>query len=227
MPEKITVIIVNWNGEAHLDACLESLSQQTYPIHEDVVVDNGSTDASVGLVRRKYPAVKVVQLTENKGFTGGNLEGLRMSATNFFALINNDTRLDPNWLENILQPMMTDPRIGICASKLITEGTEKLDAAGGGLTSSGVGFKRGVGEDIRLYNAPELVFGASAAAALYRREMIDDIGFLDDDFFFNDEDTDLNLRAQLAGWTCMYVPTAIVYHKVNATIGNLDRKSVV
>jgi GT2 family glycosyltransferase len=205
-----------------LNECLSTLSRQIYSSYEIIVVDNGSSDGSVEFLRKNFPHVQLVQLADNNGFAGGNIKGLEVAQGKFIALLNNDTRVDENWLNNLIQPMLSDPTIGICSSKLILNGTGKLESAGDGLTTWGVGFKRGFEQDPALYNLPDLVFGASAAACLYRRKMLDAIGFLDNDFFFNDEDTDLNFRAQLGGWKCIYVPYAIVYHRVNATIGRMS-----
>lgn len=218
----ISLIVVNWNGRHLLKECLSSLSQQTYSPTEIIVVDNGSTDGSVDFLRQNFPYVQLVQLTENYGFAGGNLKGLAVAQGEHIALLNNDTRAEEQWLENLLQPMLENPEIGICASKLILTSTGKLESAGDGLTTWGVGFKRGFEQDLDRYTMQELVFGASAAACLYRKKMVDAIGFLDHDFFFNDEDTDLNFRAQLGGWKCTFVPNAIVYHQVNATIGRMS-----
>jgi GT2 family glycosyltransferase len=215
--KKVSIIVVNWNGEKFLHDCLDSLCRQTYANREIILVDNGSTDASVSYVKEKFPEVKVVELGKNTGFTGGNTEGLRVGQGEFIALVNNDTRADDRWLDNLLEPMLRDRKIGICASKLIIAGTECLDSAGDGMTSAGVGFNRGHGANLNTHSSLEPVFAACAAGALYRREMIEEIGFLDDDFFLYDEDIDLSFRAQLAGWKCVYVPDAIVHHKGNAT----------
>jgi GT2 family glycosyltransferase len=118
--------------------------------------------------------------------------------------------------------MLRDPTVGICASKLLFDGNGSINSAGDGLTTGAVGFNRGLGKDAALYNQSEYVFGACGAAVLYRRRMLEEIGFLDEEFFLYDEDTDLNFRAQLAGWKCVYVPEAIVYHKGNATAGRLS-----
>jgi hypothetical protein len=111
------------------------------------------------------------------------------------------------------------PQVGICASKILVHNSDVIDTAGDGFVRSLKGFKRGEGENRLLYNAEEFVFGACAGAALYRRQMIDDIGFLDEDFFLIHEDSDLNFRAQLCGWKVIYVPTAVVSHKVRSSIG--------
>jgi GT2 family glycosyltransferase len=118
--------------------------------------------------------------------------------------------------------MLINPAIGICASKILLDNTERIDSAGSGLSTAAVGFNRGLGKNADLFNTPQLVFGACGAAVLYRRKMLDEIGFLDDDFFLYDEDTDLNFRAQLAGWKCIYVPDAVVHHVSNATAVRLS-----
>jgi GT2 family glycosyltransferase len=118
--------------------------------------------------------------------------------------------------------MCEDPRVGICASKLLFEGGAAINSAGDGLTTAAVGFNRGLAVESARFNHPERVFGACGAGVLYRRAMLDDIGFLDPDFFLYDEDTDLSFRAQLTGWKCVYVPDAIMVHKANATAGRLS-----
>jgi GT2 family glycosyltransferase len=219
---KVSIIVVNWNGERFLKDCLGALSNQGYANCEIILVDNGSADNSVRFTRENFPAVKIVALTENKGFTGGNAAGLEVAQGAYIALVNNDARPDEAWLENLLRPMLRDRTIGICASKLIFENPRILNSAGDGLTTAGVGFNRGLGHAAAAFDAAEPVFGACGAAVLYRRRMLDEIGFLDEDFFLYDEDIDLNFRAQLAGWKCIYVPSAIAYHVANATSKRLS-----
>jgi GT2 family glycosyltransferase len=220
--KKVSIIVVNWNGQRFLSDCLGSLSRQTYANREIILVDNGSADSSVRYVKEKFPAVKIVALRENTGFTGGNAQGLKAADGDFVALVNNDTQAEDQWLENLIQPMLENSTVGICASKLLFEAGRTINSAGDGLTTAAVGLNRGLGKEGALFKHPEFVFGACGAAVLYRRRMLDEIGFLDDDFFLYDEDTDLNFRAQLAGWKCAYVPNAIVYHKSNATSGRLS-----
>ena len=209
--KKVSIIVVNWNGEGFLNDCLSALSDQTYANYEIILVDNGSSDNSVCLTREKFPQVKIAALRENKGFTGGNAAGLEVAQGPYIALVNNDARPDKTWLENLLQPMLRDRSIGICASKLIFENSLILNSAGDGITTAAVGFNRGLGKDPALFNGADLVFSACGAAVLYRRRMLAEIGFLDDNFFLYDEDTDLSFRAQLAGWKCVYVPNAIAF----------------
>jgi GT2 family glycosyltransferase len=219
---KVSLIVVNWNGERFLKDCLGALSNQSYANREIILVDNGSSDNSIGFTREHFPEVKIVALRENNGFTGGNAAGLEIAQGAYIALVNNDTRAEKTWLENLIQPMVQDSTVGICSSKLIFANTQMVNSAGDGLTTAGVGFNRGLGGNAANFNVPEPVFGACGAAVLYRRRMLEEIGFLDEDFFLYDEDTDLNFRAQLAGWKCIYVPTAIVYHVANATSKRLS-----
>ncbi len=219
---KISMIVVNWNGQRFLSDCLGSLSRQTYANREIILVDNGSEDSSVRYVKANFPSVKIIELGKNTGFTGGNTEGLKAADGDFVALVNNDTQAEDQWLENLIQPMLENSTVGICASKLLFEAGRTINSAGDGLTTAAVGLNRGLGKDGALFSNPEFVFGACGAGALYRRSMLDEIGFLDQDFFLYDEDTDLSFRAQLAGWKCVYVPDAIIYHKANATAGRLS-----
>jgi len=142
------------------------------------------------------------------------------------ALLNNDAEPDKMWLENLLTVMDSRPDIGICASKIVLAGTNVVDSAGDGYATLLKGFKRGEGEHIDEHDKQQYVFGACAGAALYRRKMLDEIGFLDEDFFLIHEDTDLNFRAQLAGWKVMYTPGAVVHHKVRSTIGHMSDLAV-
>jgi GT2 family glycosyltransferase len=219
---KVSIIVVNWNGEKFLKDCLGSLSGQSYGNREIILVDNGSSDASVRFTREHFPEVKIITLGKNTGFTGGNAAGLESAQGAYIALVNNDARVDKAWLERLLETMLQDRTIGICAPKLIFENTHRVNSAGHGLTTAGVGFNRGLDGNPLDFNVPEPVFGACGAAVLYRRRMLDEIGFLDENFFLYDEDVDLNFRAQLAGWKCAYVPTAVAYHVTHATSRRLS-----
>jgi GT2 family glycosyltransferase len=214
---KVSIIVVNWNGGEMLAECIESLCGQSYRHSEIILVDNGSTDSSAELARHNFPTVKLVELATNRGFTGGNVEGLKKADGEFIALVNNDAKAQETWLENLVRPMLEDRNVGICTSKLIFKDGGRINSAGDGLTTGGVGFNRGLGQDSTQFRNADYVFGGCGAAVLYRRRMLDEIGFFDEDFFLYDEDTDLNFRAQLAGWKCAFVPDAVAYHRGNAT----------
>lgn len=219
---KVSIIVVNFNGSELLKVCLASLFALRFDRREIIVVDNGSSDDSVHVVRSHFPDAKIIELESNRGFTGGNLAGLQASSGEFVALANNDTRVEAGWLDHLLQPMLDDPRVGVCASQIIFTGTEKINSAGDGITTAGVGLNHGLNGNRAEFRLLRPAFGACGAAVLYRRKMLDEIGFLDEDFFLYDEDTDLNFRAQLAGWKCVYVPNAVAYHHSNATARRLS-----
>lgn len=222
----VSIIIVSWNGKSLLGRCLDSVYSQTFRDFEVVIVDNGSTDGSSEFVRSNFPHVRLVVLGENRGFTGGNNEGYHLVNGSLIVLLNNDIILRNNWLECMVSSMMSDMRLGSCASKILIDGTDLIDSAGDIFTTAFAGTKLGEFRRESDFEAPRFVAGPCAAAAIYRREMIEQIGFFDDDFFLNHEDTDLNMRAWFAGWHCKFVPDAVSYHRVSSTIGNLSNTSV-
>lgn len=225
---KVSVIIVNYNGKGIIIDCLKALERQLFKDFELIVVDNGSSDNSLCEIRQFLEgisldnSVKIIPLDNNLGFAGGNARGLSYAEAEYIALLNNDTEPDDIWLNNLMTVMDAHPEVGICASKLVVPGTNIIDSAGDGFSTLLKGFKKGEGENSDKCNEQGYVFGASAGAALCRRKMLDEVGFLDEDFFLIHEDTDLNFRAQLAGWKVLYVPSAVVYHKVRSTIGHMS-----
>jgi hypothetical protein len=223
----ISVIVLNWNGKAYLKECLDSLRNQTFKNFEVILVDNGSTDGSIEYIKNNFPEVRILALEKNVGFSKGNNEGIKISQGEYVVLLNNDTRADRFWLEELYKAISKNPRIGFCASKIIFySDQEKIDAAGDGYSLCGAPFKRGNFEHRDKYTKEEEVFGACAAAAIYRKSMLNDIGLLDEDFFMGFEDSDLSFRAQLRGYKCLYVPKAIVFHRGSATIGKLSNLQV-
>ena len=194
--------------------------------YEIIVVDNGSSDGSLEFLAEFYPSVRVVSLASNRGFTGGNIEGLRVARGEYIALLNNDAVLTDRWLEWMLEGITSRDDLGFCSSKILIAGTDRIDSVGDVFTSAFTGTKMGELDHESLHGTRRLVPGACAAAVFYKRSMLDQIGFLDDDFFLNHEDTDLNMRAWLSGWRCLFVPEAVVYHKVSASIGTLSDTSV-
>jgi len=218
---RLTVVIPNWNGEGFLSACLSSLRLQSFGDFETMLVDNGSTDASVAFVNRNFPEVRVLPLVENGGFSVAVNAGIKASRAEYVALLNNDTEVDPDWLEALVRAADSYPGAGSFASKLVDfDDRHILDGAGDVLRRSGLPYRLGHGEPDRgQYDEAALVFGACAGGALYRRSMLDEIGLFDEDFFANCEDGDLSFRAQLAGYRCLYVPGSVVYHMGSATFG--------
>ena len=230
---KVSVIIINYNGKDLIEGCLKALEEQSFKDFEVVIVDNDSLDSSRHKIKKFLkespiaPFVKLIPLDRNFGFAGGNIQGLNyVNNSEYVALLNNDTEPERYWLEHLVNAMDSEPLVGICASKLIVYGTDIIDSAGVEFSALLKAFNRGEGEKTSLLNKKEYVFGACAGAALYRRKMIDEVGFLDEDFFLIHEDVDLNLRAQLYGWKTLYVPTAPCYHKVRSSIGKMSDRAV-
>ena len=219
MSASVSVIVVNWNGRHHLELCLSSLLAQTYSNFEVILVDNGSTDGSVDYVKANFPAVRLIQLPQNQGFASGNNVGIRASTADYIAVLNNDTKVDPNWLTVLVETAESRPNVGMCAAKLLFwDRPEIINSAGICLDRTGIAWDRLGGQpDSEPHTNPVPVFGASGGAALYRRTMLRQIGLFDEDFFAYLEDVDLAWRARLAGWNCLYVPTAVIYHHHSAT----------
>jgi len=222
-PPLVSLIIPNWNGAHHLPTCLESLRRQTHPHVEVIVADNGSTDDSLELLSRDYPEVEVLALGENRGFAGACNAGMRVAQGEFIVLLNNDTEADPHWLQEIVAAFQRHPEAGIVASKmLLFDQRDTFHTAGDFYRVDGIPGNRGVWQqDVGQYDQEEYVFSACGGSAAYRKTMLDQVGLLDEGFFFSCEDVDLAWRAQLAGWRCVYAPRAVVYHKLSATGGGV------
>jgi GT2 family glycosyltransferase len=179
------------------------------------------------LARDRFPNVKVIALGENFGFASGNNFALRDISTEFVALLNNDAMPHSNWLTNLVDALENHPEAGFAASKMLFyHKPDQIDRAGDVFTTAGTALLRGRGKSADAYCQKEYVFGACAGAALYRTEMLRDIGLFDEDFFLLYEDVDLSFRAQLRGYKCIYVPEAVVYHVGSGSIGDDTPTSV-
>ena len=219
---RVSVIIPHWNGRQHLDDCLTSLRKQTFIDHEVILVDNGSSDGSQAYVRSAFPEVHLLELGANRGFTGACNAGYAAAQGQIICLLNNDTEADSRWLEVLVDTFDRHPSVGIVATKmLLFDQRDHFHTAGDYYRVNGLPGNRGVWQqDCGQYDIEEPVFSACGGAAAYRRAMLEEIGFLDDAFFFSCEDIDLAWRAHLAGWDVRYAPQAVVYHKLKASGGS-------
>jgi GT2 family glycosyltransferase len=212
----VSVIVVNWNGKEYLRDCFQSLCAQTFSDFEVILVDNGSTDGSVEYVQGNLPGwAKVLTNIRNEGFSGGNNRGIREASGKYIVLLNNDAQADPRWLEELVKVAQKNPQAGMLASRIYLRGGSKvIDNVGHLIYRDGLNRGRGRLEvDHGQYENLEEVLFPSGCAALYRREMLEDVGLFDEDFFAYGDDTDLGLKGRLAGWKCLYVPKAIVHHR--------------
>jgi len=219
---RVSVLIVTYNSALTITTVLESLKRQSYRDFEVILVDNASTDSTTGLVDAFkagacFP-IKTIYFEDNRGFAGGNNVAYSHAYGEYIALLNPDARAEEDWLRELTDNLDRDRSAGICTSRVLTWDGSAVDSAGDILLSTLRCFKRESGHS-ETYKKREYVFSACAAAAIYRREMLDKIGFFDEDFFLQCEDTDLSMRAQIAGWKVLYLPDAVVYHKVGHSIG--------
>lgn len=226
MDPLISIVIVNFNGQRFLEPCLSSLAGQSFKNFEIILVDNNSSDGSVDFIHEHFPEVTVIKNKENAGFTGGANAGIRASRGEFILTLNNDTTADPHFIENLVKPMVSDPGVGMCASKMLFP-DGRINSTGICIARSGAAWDRGIYEpDSGQYDGKVDVFGPCAGAALYRKSMLDEIGLFDEDFFIFMEDVDLAFRARLAGWVCRFVPSARVIHIMGGTAGTDSELSV-
>jgi GT2 family glycosyltransferase len=220
-PPQLTVAVLSYDGRHLLETILPSLARQRFRDFEVVVVDNGSSDDTVAWLRAQWPDVEVVSLPENVGVTAALNVCAHAGRGALVALLNNDLELDRDCLGELVAALREHPEAGWAGAKLRDyEHRDTLDGAGDVFTWAATGGRRGHGErDAGQYDEPRAIFGACGGAAVYRRAALAQVGEFDEDFFAFYEDVDWNLRAQLAGLSCRYVPSAVVYHMGSATIG--------
>jgi GT2 family glycosyltransferase len=194
------------------------LRRQTFRDFETVLVDNGSVDDSAAFVRDSYPEIRVVELGENRGFAGGVNAGIRVARGDYIALLNNDTEVDDAWLYRLSAAIEENPDVFFFASKLVNYYSRDLvDSAGDGMNLWRGPYKIGEKEPVGNYRERRYIFGACGGGGCYKRELFDRIGLFDEEFFAYFEDIDLSFRANWAGFRCLFVPDAVIYHKVGGT----------
>lgn len=220
--DKVSVIIVNWNGERFLARCLAALMAQTVTPHEIILVDNASSDGSVEIVRQ-FPSVRLMIQDQNTGFARGNNLAIAAASaeSKWIALLNPDAFAEPRWLEALLAAAKTYPKFEMFGSKLVNAADQAVqDGGGDAYHMSGLVWRMGHGVPVSntVEDARE-VFSPCAAAALYRRSILQAIGGFDEDYFCYVEDVDLGFRLRLAGYRCLYVPQSVAHHVGSGTTG--------
>lgn len=223
----ISVIVVTWNGRQYLEACLGAVAAQEGVSAETIVVDNGSTDGTADFIRNRFPWVRLVALTENRGFAGGNNAGVREARGRYVAFLNNDTIADPGWLRSLRAGIDAQSGFVLTTSRIVfMHDPSIIESAGDGFLRWGGAFKRHRGAPAHVANDSEEVFGVCGAACLMPRAVFEELGGFDEDFFASHEDVDLSYRARLRGYRCRYVAGAIVRHHGSATLGRVSAFAV-
>lgn len=218
---KVSVIIPNYNGKHFMEPCLKSLSEQTCRDFQILVVDNASTDGSVEYMKEHYPDIRLFSLKKNLGFSAAVNVGIRNSRTPYVILLNNDTTVDPHYIEEMLRAIERSPKIFSVSSKMIQMyHPDLIDSAGDLYTLPGWGVCRGAGRPVGNYTEPDEIFSACAGAAIYRRSVFRKIGYFDESHFAYLEDIDIGYRARIYGYRNVYCPTALVYHVGSGTSGS-------
>jgi GT2 family glycosyltransferase len=228
----VSITIVTYNSGRFIKRCLDSVLDQTYPFKEIIVIDNCSTDGTTDILEPFEDRCRIIYNEDNIGFAAAQNQAIGMSDSDWVLTLNPDVLLLPDFITALVHAGNQDPRIGTVCGKLLTMSAgfdfpEKpvVDSTGIYFTPTLRHLDRGSLEyDNGHYRQYEYVFGATAAAALYRREMIEDISldgeFFDSDFFVYREDADVAWRSQLLGWKCLYAPYARGYHVRKALPGN-------
>ena len=218
---EVSVVIPNFNGIAFLDSVLASLEGQTLSNFEVILVDNGSTDGSCSFVTANYPWVHLIELSENFGFCGAVNAGIRAAKAPYVLLLNNDTEVKEDFVEEMLAAIRRHKNAFSCGARMVQyHDRDRLDDVGNYYCALGWSFARGRGKDIHAYETEDKIFSACAGAAFYRKKIIEKIGYFDEEHFAYLEDTDIGYRARIYGYENWYAPKAIVYHVGSGTSGS-------
>lgn len=233
---KVTVIIPHFNGEVILRRCLLSLQKTRYSDFSILIVDNGSTDESLNMVREAFPDVRILRSHTNRGYAGGCNYGFLKTTSKFVAFLNNDAEVTENWLGSIIKLMEKRPDIAAVQPKIKSiENRHQFDysgAAGGEIDILGYPFARGrlfhvMEDDQGQYDDIHPVFWATGAAMVVRRAAVDAVGMFEESFFAHMEEIDLCWRFHLAGYCVYSLPQSVVYHQTGGTLGQERLKKMV
>ncbi len=216
-PYVITVIL-NTNRREDTLACLTSLNQSTYQNHKVIVLDNASNDGSVPAIRAAFPTVQIIELEENRGYAGNNnvgIEAALVQQADWVFVLNEDTILDPNCLARLVEIGENDPHIGVVGPMVYHhDEPDVIQSAGGQLGAYWQNIHIAHNEkDVGQYPQPRPVDWISGCAIMVRRSAIEQLGMLDDRFFYYWEETEWCLRISRGGWRVMHAPDAKLWHK--------------
>lgn len=212
----VSIIIVNFNGKTYLKKCLESLSKINYEKYEIIIVDNNSTDGSLESIEQSYPNIKIKKLEKNFGFAYPNNRGVELAKGKFILFLNNDTIVDPDFINKLLVPFENDPEVGICQS-LLLKPTGEIDSSGDFIDSIGIAFSSKIKS-----KKTHKIFSAKGASMIIKKEIFEKLGGFDEKFFLTFEDVDLGWRTWMLGYKVLISPDSIVHHLGSHTIKKIN-----
>ncbi len=218
---QVTVIIPNFKGADCIRPCLDSLRNQDFMDYDLIVVDNHSDDGSDDIVEKEYPEAKLIRLEDNFGFSRAVNEGIKASKTPYVLLLNNDTTADKAFVRKMTEALSADDRIfSVSAKMLQMKNPDLIDGAGDLYSAWGWAFARGKGKEKHRYTKKCDIFASCGGAAIYRRKILDEIGWFDEFHFAYLEDVDIGYRARIMGYRNVYEPEAVVWHMGSGTTGS-------
>lgn len=219
----ITIVIPNYNGYRFLRDCLDSLYENTSINFDLIIVDNNSNDGDYYEILEFYPHIDFIKLDKNYGFSYAVNIGIKKATTKYVVLLNNDTVIIKDWLENLKKTIESNPNIFSVCSKMIRMHEKNIiDDAGDEYNILGWAYKRFDGKDINFKNANKMteVFSSCGGAVIYKREVFEKIGYFDENFFAYMEDVDISYRAKIYGYKNIYCHSACIYHIGSGTSGS-------
>jgi len=215
---KVSVVIPSWNGKGLLSDCLVSLDAQSFRDFEIIVVDDGSTDGTAESVRRRYPSVRMIVFPANRGFCHAVNAGIEAAQGDLILLLNNDMTLDARFLEHLVYAADASSSALFAPLILWRDEPSVIYAAGDLQRSNGRPESFGFRCPLDTFPLPDRIFGVTAGAGLYRREVFERIGLFDPVFNIYFSDSDISFRARLSGFSAELVNAAIAYHVGSASL---------
>ena len=217
---EVSIVIPNYNGKHFLEDCLNAVFSQNITDQEVIVVDNGSTDGSLEYLDT-FPGVRVIAMDKNYGFCRAVNEGIRAADSEYVILLNNDTQVEPDFAKELLAAIKSDEKIFSCSSRMVQfHDRTRMDDAGDYYCALGWAFGRGKGRPVAKYDKPARIFASCGGAAIYRKKMLDALGYFDEKHFAYLEDIDIGYRARIHGYRNVYAPKAVVYHVGSGSSGS-------
>jgi len=224
---EFSIIIPHLKGIDNLYRCLKSIYERTDEKFEIILVDNGSKDNSIQIIYSRFPDIILVRSEKNLGFAGGCNTGIKKARGKYIVLLNDDVQVTKNWLKEVARLFKEDERCAACQPKLLSYEDkgffEYAGSCGGFIDRYCFPFTRGrifetIEADHNQYDNEKEIFWGAGAALIFRKKLVDKIGYLDEDFFAHMEEIDFCFRVHLAGYKIYSVPKSVIYHKTASTL---------